>query len=358
MTTTLVVLAVVAVLALPVTRIVLRLCDRTTMARDLGALEWPVRACTAAIVARVAVGSGRLDEGSAWYLWLAPILLILAIAAGAWVVTRTIEVVKLAMFRRLSIDVANNQRVRSRRTQLDLIVRVADVFVWTTALIIALLTFRPIRDIGPSLVAYAGVIGVILGLALRAPLESLMSGIIVAVSEPIRIDDVVVAEGEWGKIEEINLTHVVVRIWDRRRLVLPTSYFVNEPFENWTKDGSQVIGSVTFRADFQIPVPAIRAEYDRVVADSPLWDGDVLVLQVTEMGERSIELRGLATARDAQDSWDLRCHIREALLDAFNNDPDNMPRLRAEPLVAEGAVAAASPNGDHRPRHAHRSGAQ
>jgi small-conductance mechanosensitive channel len=340
-----VVLAALVVVAGPVLRFALRRRGRGAFADDLGALTWPVRALAATVVVRAALG-GSWAQGSEWVDWAAPTATLLVIAAAAWVVTRALEVLKLVTFRRLRIDVANNQRARSRRTQLQLVLRVAGVFVWTTAVVIGLLTFEPVRDLGPALVAYAGIIGVVLGLALRAPLENLVSGIIVAVSEPIRIEDVVVVEGEWGNVEDIDLTHVVVRLWDKRRLVLPTSYFVNEPFQNWTRHGATVVGSVTLSVDFEVPVDEVRHEFERLVNASSLWDGDVCTLQVVDMAEQAVQLRGIASARTAGDAWDLRCAVREGLLAYLQHDRHGLPRVRTQPFDGDG----------HRPAGDARSG--
>jgi len=257
----------------------------------------------------------------------APLLTLVSVGSGGWVVVRVGEVVKRAVFRRLRIDVADNLRARSRRTQLQLIKRVADVFVWATTVVVGLLTLEPVRELGPALLAYAGIIGVVLGLAMREPIENLVAGLIVAVTEPVRIDDVVVVEGEWGNIEEINLTHAVVRIWDRRRLVLPTSYFLSESFENWTRHGTSVLGTVYLHVDLGVDVDEVRAELGRIVESSPHWDGQDWGLQVTDLGEYSVQLRAVVSAANAGNAWDLRCEIREGLMPMLH-DPRAVPRLR------------------------------
>jgi small-conductance mechanosensitive channel len=251
-------------------------------------------------------------------------------------------VAKRVVFRRLRIDVADNLRARSRRTQLQLIKRVTDVFVWGTTVVVGLLTLEPVRQLGPALLAYAGIIGVVLGLAMREPIENLVAGLIVAVTEPVRIDDVVVVEGEWGNIEEINLTHAVVRIWDRRRLVLPTSYFLSESFENWTRHGTSVLGTVFMHVDLGVDIDAVRRELGRIVAASPHWDRQDWGLQVTDLGEYSVQLRAVVSAANASDAWDLRCEIREALLPLLH-DPRAVPRLRTGPSDPAGPTGTGGP---------------
>ncbi|CAN5695339.1 hypothetical protein BH10ACT3_BH10ACT3_13620 [soil metagenome] len=262
-------------------------------------------------------------------------------ASGGWVVVRVGDVVKRAVFRRLRIDVADNLRARSRRTQLQLIKRVADVFVWATTVVVGLLTIDAVRELGPALLAYAGIIGVVLGLAMREPIENLVAGLIVAVTEPVRIDDVVVVEGEWGNIEEINLTHAVVRIWDRRRLVLPTSYFLTESFENWTRHGTSVLGTVFMHVDLGVDIDEVRAQLGRIFEASPYWDHQDWGLQVTDLGEYSVQLRAVVSAANASDAWDLRCEIREALLPSLH-DPRAVPRLRSDAQAAPAAAAGSA----------------
>ncbi|MHB1139732.1 MAG: mechanosensitive ion channel family protein [Microthrixaceae bacterium] len=255
------------------------------------------------------------------------LLTIGSVLSAGWAVINGAEVAKRAWFRRLRIDVADNLRARSRRTQLQLIKRVADVFVAATTIVVALLTIEPVRELGPALLAYAGIIGVVLGLAMRAPIENLVAGLIVAVTEPVRIDDVVVIEGEWGNIEEINLTHAVVRIWDRRRLVLPTSYFLSEAFENWTRHGTSVLGTVYLHADVGVDVDELRDELGRIVESSPHWDRQDWSLQVTDIRESSVQLRAVVSAANASCSWNLRCEIRERMLALLRSDR-TVPRLR------------------------------
>jgi len=203
--------------------------------------------------------------------------------------------------------------------------------------LVAAIALTPLRELGPSLLAYASLVGVVLGLALRNPLESLVGGISVAVTEPIRIDDVVVVEDEWGRVEQLGLSNVIVRLWDDRRLVLPTKYFLEEPFENWTRHSAEVTGSVLMPADFSTDVHELRRVVERIVHSSPLWDRRAWVLQVVDANADGMQLRCLVTARNASDLFDLRCDVREQLLAHLARTPDSLPTRRARAEVAASA---------------------
>jgi small-conductance mechanosensitive channel len=185
--------------------------------------------------------------------------------------------------------------------------------------------------LGASVLASAGVIGIIVGFAAQRTIANLFAGFQLAMTQPIRIDDVVIVENEWGRIEEITLTYVVVRIWDLRRLIVPLSYFIERPFQNWTRAQSDILATVFLYTDYAVPVDAMREELKRILAQAPDWDGKVCVLQVTNASDRSVELRALASAADASKAWNLRCEIREKLIFFVQqNYPDSLPRVRAE----------------------------
>lgn len=193
------------------------------------------------------------------------------------------------------------------------------------------MTIEGVRQYGVSLLASAGAAGIVVGLALQPLLKNLFAGIQLALTQPIRIDDAVIVEGEWGNIEEINGTYVVIRIWDKRRLVVPLNYFIEQPFQNWTRSDSTLLGTVMIYVDYRAPVEEMRAEARRIVEASPLWDRDVFVLQVTDFRENVVEIRILASARSAPRAFDLRCEIREKLLTWLQQSGHAaMPRVRAE----------------------------
>jgi len=200
---------------------------------------------------------------------------------------------------------------------------------------VMLMTFPGVRALGASLLASAGLISVIAAVAAQSTLGNLIAGLQLAFSDAVRIDDVVVVEGEWGRIEELTLTYVAVQIWDDRRLILPTSYFTTKPFQNWTRTGSAVLGTAEIDVDWSAPVEPMRAELRAVCEGTELWDGRVCVLQVTEATGGMIRLRALVSAHDAGSLWDLRCLVRERLVAwVFEHRQDSLPRLRAD--VAQG----------------------
>ena len=319
----------------PLVQFVLRRAGRTTFAADLRQLRWPIRFFAVALVARSA--ELALDRQPATAL--SKVFLIVTVA---WVVVRSLVVVQGVVFRRLSIDDPDNLRARSRRTQIELIRRVASMIVVVGALAVMLLSLTPLGRAGPTIVAYAGVIGILGGFALRSSIENLAAGVVIAFSEPIRLDDVVVIEGEWGRVEHIGLMNVSVRVWDERRLVLPTSRFVNEPFENWTRDSSAVTGSVTAWLDYGADVDELRRVVDRFLRSSQRWDRRFSNVQVVDLGESAMRVRILVTAVNASELWDLRCDVREALLPHISAGTSTLPvvRLRTEPGVDRADDAA------------------
>jgi small-conductance mechanosensitive channel len=193
-----------------------------------------------------------------------------------------------------------------------------------------LMVFESVRQFGTAIIASAGVAGIIVGFAAQKSIATLLAGFQIAMTQPIRIDDVVIVENEWGRIEEITLTYVVVRIWDLRRLILPITYFIETPFQNWTRQSADILGTVFLHTDYNVPLDKLRSEFKRVLEASPLWDKKVCVLQVTDSNERTLEIRALASARDASAAWDLRCEVREKLVTYLQrNYPESLPRIRA-----------------------------
>jgi small-conductance mechanosensitive channel len=193
------------------------------------------------------------------------------------------------------------------------------------------MTFPSVRQIGASLLASAGVAGLVAGIAARPVLGNLIAGLQIALSQPIRLDDVVVIQGEWGRVEEITGTYVSIRIWDQRRLIVPLQWFIENPFTNWTRNSSQIIGTVFFFVDYRMPIAPLREELERILEHAPEWDGRVQVLQVTDATERSMQLRVLVSSFDSGLNWDLRCRVREGLLSFVQAAyPQHLPRTRAD----------------------------
>lgn len=228
------------------------------------------------------------------------------------------------------LDVKDNLRARRIHTQTQLLVRTLSFFVLLFGISMMLMTFPSVRQIGAGLLASAGVAGLAVGFAAKPVLGNIIAGLQIAVTQPIRLDDVVIVENEWGRIEEITGTYVVVRIWDERRLIVPLQYFIEQPFQNWTRETAGIIGSVFFWVDYSMPMQPLRDELDRLLDQIPeLWDGRVKVLQVTDTSDKVIQLRVLASAFDAPSAWDLRCYLREHLVGYMQREyPDHLPRLR------------------------------
>ncbi|MFN3661880.1 mechanosensitive ion channel family protein [Yoonia sp.] len=230
---------------------------------------------------------------------------------------------------RYRFDTDDNLAARKYVTQVRVLRRAIDIIVVILTTAAALLTFEGVQQYGVSLFASAGAAGLVLGLAGRPVLANLIAGIQIAITQPIRLEDVVIVEGEWGWIEEISATYVVVRIWDWRRMVVPLSYFIEQPFQNWTREAASIIGEVTWHLDYTVPVAKVRAKLEELVKTSPYWDGNVVNLQVTDADKETIKLRGLMSARTSPIAWDLRCEIREKLIDWLQAEyPGALPRLR------------------------------
>ena len=227
-------------------------------------------------------------------------------------------------------------------TQIQVLRHIATVVIVILTISIMLMTFPDIRHVGESLFASAGLAAIVCGIAAQSTLSNLLAGVQLALTQPIRLEDAVVVEGEWGWVEEITTTYVVVRVWDLRRLVLPLSYFIQKPFQNWTRQTSDLLGTVFLYADYTVPVEEVREELHRVLEASGMWDGKVCGLQVTNLSERAVELRALMSAPGSSEAWDLRCYVREKLV-AFlqQHHPNSLPRARAEFAGDKGISAVA-----------------
>ena len=311
-------------------RLVLRVMRDRILAADLSThCRWPARAVVALAALLLALPTARLPSRPNGTV--VQVLLLLLVATVAWLAVCVVRVAEDALMRRYDVDVPDNLRARRARTQVQVLGRVVKVVVVVLAVAIMLLTLPQGRAVGTSLLASAGIAGVIAGIAARSTVGNLIAGLQIAFAEPIRLDDAVVVEGEWGNIEEITLTYVVVRIWDQRRLVLPCSYFVERPIQNWTRYSADIVGSVHLHVDYATPVEEVRAEFERALAASTLWNGQTAVLQVVDTTEQTMVLRALASADSAPSLWDLRCEVRERLLAWLQREhPEALPRVRAE----------------------------
>ena len=233
--------------------------------------------------------------------------------------------------RRFKTGATDEFLARKHVTQLHILQRVAGFAIWFTAIGAALMTFDSVRQYGISLLASAGAAGIIVGLALQPVLKNLIAGIQIAITQPIKIGDSLIVEGDFGNVEDITSTYVVVRTWDLRRLVLPLSYFIEQPFQNWTRESMNLLGFVMMYLDYQTPVEALRAKAKQVVEASPLWDKKVFAVQITDFRERTMEIRVLVSAADGGNLFELRCQIREQLILFLKQEhPQALPRTRTE----------------------------
>ncbi|MEV0586461.1 mechanosensitive ion channel domain-containing protein [Nonomuraea sp. NPDC050310] len=276
------------------------------------------------------------------------VLGLLTIVAVTWLVIQAayavtdVVLVRLEQINGDSVTSAADRRARRIRTQIALVRRVAAAVIVVIALGAILFSFPQVRALGTGLLASAGIAGAIVGIAAQSTIGNLLAGLQLAFSDALRLDDVVVVNNEWGRIEELTLTYVVVRSWDERRLVFPVSYFTQNPFENWTRHGSRVIGHVYLRVDWSVPVKELREELHRFIQDHPLWDQTDWTLQVTDILPNGlVELRALMSAADSASVWDLKADAREHLVDFVRRSyPEALPRFRVEmdpPARAGGA---------------------
>jgi small-conductance mechanosensitive channel len=265
----------------------------------------------------------------AWLGTIDHILLILVIAAGGWLLEAIVALLLARVLRRYPVDVADNRVARRVRTQVLVIRRLLTVVIAIVALGSILLTFPGAQAVGTSLLASAGLASVVAGLAAQSTLANVFAGMQLAFSDAIRVDDVVIADGEWGRIEEITLTYVVVSIWDQRRLVLPSTYFTTTPFQNWTRKGSELLGSVELDLDWRVRPSELRKQLTAVLDASELWDKRTANVQVTDTTNGYVRVRLLMSAANAGDLWDLRCHVREEIVEWLQTKSfTSVPRTR------------------------------
>ncbi len=282
---------------------------------------------------------------------------VLFIGAVTWLLMSAVGGVSDGVLSRHSVDVADNLEARRVQTQAQVLSRTLMGVVFVIGVAVALMTFPGVRQVGASLLASAGVAGLVAGIAARPVLGNLIAGLQIALAQPIRIDDVLIVQGEWGRVEEITGTYVVLRIWDLRRLIIPLQWFIENPFQNWTRSSATVIGSVFLWIDYGMPIEPLRAEARRICEEAPEWDGELCKLQVVETSERAIQVRCIVTTPDSGRGWDLRCKVREGLVDLIQREyPQFLPRLRTEIDRMGSEAPLPPPPTAHSPRAAAPSG--
>lgn len=249
----------------------------------------------------------------------------------SWLIINAIRGIKVYVLAKYDITTKNNLKARKIHTQLSVLERMLIAIVILIAVAIILMTIPQIRKVGVSLLASAGIAGIIIGFAAQKSIALILAGFQIAVTQPIRLEDAVVLEGEWGWIEEITLTYVVVRIWDKRRLIVPITYFIEQPFQNWTRSSAEILGTVYIHVDYGFPVDEMRKKLTEILEQTNLWDKKVNVLQVTDSNERTVELRVLVSAQDSPTAWDLRVYVREQLIKFVQDEyPQFLPRERVD----------------------------
>ena len=312
-----------------------RIGRRSSLITDAAVLtRISLRALLMVIAAGVAV-KRVIDPSASWRGWIDHAVVIAGIAASTWVMASLVKVVERQAIHRFGGgDTGLTDADRHRRrviTQVTVLRRVVIAIIVAFGLAAALMTFPSFSDIGKTLFASAGVLSVVAGLAAQTSLGAVFAGIQIAFSDAIRVGDVVVLEDEWGRIEEITLTYVVVHVWDERRLVLPCTYFTTTPFQNWTRNATELLGTAEFDLDFTVPIDAMRAELERLLSVDDLWDGRVGIVQVTDCVGGYLRVRMLVSANDAPSLFDLRCHVREGITAWLQRtNPGALPRWRVE----------------------------
>ena len=315
-------------------RILLRLTKSTTVALDNAFVKRcyrPLQWIVIVLIVRMVSKLKQHGEETEVYDMPGHVISLLLIALVAWLLIRMTYVLEDYVTSHFDVGVRDNLKARKIHTQLKVLKRIAIIAVSILAFGTMLMTFERVRQLGTTILASAGVVGIVVGMAAQRTIATFIAGLQIAITQPIRVDDVVIVENEWGRIEEITLTYVVVRIWDLRRLIVPITYFIEKPFQNWTRISADILGTVFIYTDYTVPVDSIREQLQKILNESEHWDKKVCVLQVTNATDRTMELRALMSAADASAAWTLRCEVREKLLEFIKAEyPQALPRLRTE----------------------------
>ncbi len=333
--TSLIVFAVALFAALIMHRVIFRVLTRVVSGRDLfwrslvSRSERPTRFAVVVFSLSVAAGVAPLSPGQA--NMVQHLLLVAFIALLGWLSSSALGIWATVYLRKYQLDVADNLLARKHTTQMRILQRVGMIIILVVTIAAMLMTFDQVRQYGVSLLASAGAAGIVVGLSLQPLLKNLVAGIQLAITQPIRLDDAVIVEGEWGNIEEITATYVVVRLWDWRRMVVPLSYFIEHVFQNWTREDSALIGTVMLYVDYTAPVEAMRAKLEEIAQASTLWDRKVVNMQVTDFKNDTMEIRMLISAGTAGRVFDIRCEVREKMIAWLQEQyPNALPRRRVE----------------------------
>jgi small-conductance mechanosensitive channel len=347
------VLALAALIALVVHEIGVRVAHRLLLGERysylrslLLASKGPTRLALLVLAMFAALPAAGFDPDTSAIL--ARILSVTTIGLAGWILITAVHLAGDLYLLRFKVDGLDNLLARKHVTQVRVLRHVLDTLIVVLTIAVALMTFEPVRQYGVSLFASAGVAGLVAGLAARPMLSNLIAGIQIATTQPIRLGDEVMVENQWGRVDEITSTYVVLGLWDLRQLIVPLSYFIEKPFENWTRESTKLIGAVTFHLDYTVPIERLRSKALEIVKTSPHWDGDVASMQVSDAKETSLEVKILASARSSGALNDLRGEIREKMLAFLQQEyPACLPRLVAPRAASEAETAAAT---DAQPR--------
>lgn len=293
----------------------------------LSKLKYPVTMLITLLLLTIVLPFLNFTEGLT--IIVRHIITIFYIISFSWIMIQAVRISRILLLMKYDIEAKDNLQARKVYTQFRILQQLLITLIVILAIAVALMTFDRVKQLGVSLLASAGLAGLIIGFAAQKSIGNVIAGLQIALTQPIRLDDVVIVEGEWGKIEEITLTYVVVKIWDERRLVLPINYFIENPFQNWTRTSSQILGTIYLYTDYRMPVEPIRKELSKILSATKHWDKRVDVLQVTDAKENVLELRALVSASDASTAWDLRVFTREKLIEFIQREyPQYLPQTR------------------------------
>lgn len=274
-------------------------------------------------------------------------LFIAMVMTLCWLLFAGVNVASLIIENKFTIDTKDNLMHRKVQTQFSYIRKISKLIIFIIGFSLVLLSFQEVRKVGVSILASAGLAGVIIGFAAQKTLTNLLAGFQIAFTQPLRLDDVLIVENEYGRVEEITLTYVVLKIWDDRRLVVPLSYFIEKPFQNWTRVHSQLLGSVYLHVDYSVPIDELRTHLKDIVENHELYDGRVVNLAVTDANESNLRIRALISANDSSSAWDLRCFVREEMIKFLQkNYPESLPKQRItfSPATDQDSSALSNPN--------------
>jgi small-conductance mechanosensitive channel len=325
-----VLVAVLAVVAASIVHrllaaVLARVVRHSVLLRTINAACRPPAAAVLPLIALQFLWQGA-DDGMKGIAAVRHLNGVLLIAAVTWLGVRAVSGLADAIVALNPVNVVDNLAARSVQTQTRVLARMAMFAFMLVGLGLALMTFPGVRQVGASLLASAGVAGLVAGIAARPVIGNLIAGVQIAMAQPIRIDDVLIVENEWGRVEEITGTYVVLRIWDERRMIIPLQWFIETPFQNWTRSSAQIIGTVFLWCDYRMPLEPLRQAAQRACEAAAEWDRRLCLLQVVEAGEHAMQLRVLVTAADSSQAWDLRCKVREALVDFMQREyPQFLP---------------------------------